>query len=224
MNEFIFFAQTLLIVFFSIAALKLGKSVLVAWVAIQAFLANIFVLKQITLFGFDVTASDAFAIGGLLGLNFLQEYYGKPEAKKASWICFFFMVFFVTISQLHLLYLPNEYDFSQSAFHTLLSLSPRLFIASISTFAIVQQIDLRCFGLLRKKFSHFHLPARMALTLIFTQFLDTCLFSFLGLYGVVPSLVSIIFLSFTIKLIVIFTFTTIIWMSRHERLSIRTLT
>ena len=40
-------------------------------------------LKQITLFGLNATASDIFAIGSLLGLNLLREIYGITEAKKA---------------------------------------------------------------------------------------------------------------------------------------------
>src|ERR1700704_2652696 len=104
MNELIFFLQTILILGFALGAFKLGKEALIAWVAIQALIANLFVLKQITLFGLDVTASDAFAIGSLLGLNFLQEYFNREEANKATWICFFFMIFFVLVSQIHLFY------------------------------------------------------------------------------------------------------------------------
>ena len=61
---------------------------------VQALIANLFVLKQIHLFGMEVTASDGYAIGSLLGLNVLQEFYGKKEAKQATCICFFFMTFF----------------------------------------------------------------------------------------------------------------------------------
>lgn len=207
MNELLFFTQTLLIVGFALGALKLGKEALTAWVAIQALIANLFVLKQITLFGFEVTASDVFAIGSLLGLNFLQEYFSKEDAAKATWICFFFMLFFTLVSQLHLFYAPSPNDTTQPAFSAILSLSPRLLIASMSVFFVVQQIDIRFFAFLKKRMGKTSFAVRAGIALVVSQFLDTFLFSFAGLYGIVASLTDIILLSFLIKLIVIFCFT-----------------
>jgi uncharacterized integral membrane protein (TIGR00697 family) len=207
MNELIFFIQTLLIIGFALGAFKLGKETLIAWVTIQALIANLFVLKQITLFGLDVTASDAFVIGSLLGLNFLQEYFSREEANKATKICFFFMLFFALVSQLHLLYQPSSYDSTQPAFLTLLTLSPRLMLASLSVFFIVQQVDIRFFAFLKKILPQASFAFRTAIALVFSQFLDTVLFSFAGLYGVVASLFDIIIMSFLIKLVVIFCFT-----------------
>lgn len=210
MNEIIFLTQTLLIVGFALWAFKLGKEALMAWVAIQALIANLFVLKQITLLGLDVTASDAFAIGSLLGLNFLQEYFSKKDATKATWICFFFMAFFALVSQLHLFYQPSSYDTTQSAFVVILSPSPRILIASMTVFFIVQQIDIRFFALLKKLLPQASFALRTAMTLIFSQFLDTVLFSFAGLYGIVASVINIILISFMVKLVVIFFFTSFV--------------
>lgn len=203
MNELIFLLQIILLVGFTLGALKLGKEALTSWVCIQALIANLFVLKQITLFGLHVTASDAFVIGSLLGLNLLQEYFSREYAQKATWICFFSMLFFALIAKLHLFYLPNQFDGSQEAFFTLLSPSTRLFTASLSVFFIVQQIDIRFFVFLKKKLPNLSFAARAALALTVSQFLDTLLFSFAGLYGIVASLTDIILFSFAIKMIVI---------------------
>lgn len=210
MNETLFIIQTLLIIGFALAALKLGKETLIAWVAVQALIANLFVLKQITLVGLDVTASDAFAIGSLLGLNFLQEYFSQEEAKKATWICFFFMLFFVLASQIHLLYQPSTYDTTQSAYFALLSPSPRLLLASMSVFFIVQQFDIRFFALLKTWLPRASFAWRVAIALAASQFLDTFLFSFAGLYGIVASVVDIMIISFIVKLVVIFFFTSFV--------------
>ncbi len=210
MNELLFLIQALLVVGFAFGALKLGKGALAAWVAVQALIANLFVLKQITLFGFDVTASDAFAIGSLLGLNFLQEYFGQDEARKATLICFFFMLFFALASQLHLLFEPSIHDTTQPAFIAILSQSPRLLIASMSVFFLVQQIDIRFFAYLKKKLPLASFALRSAITLILSQFLDTFLFSFAGLYGIVASVMDIIIISFAVKLAVIFCFTPLV--------------
>lgn len=210
MNEILFLLQTLLIVAFAIGAFRLGKEALTAWVAIQALIANLFVLKQITLFGLDVTASDAFAVGSLLGLSFLQEYHGRAEAQRATWICFFFMSFFVLASQLHLFYSPSIHDATQEAFTTILSPAPRLTLASMGVFFLVQQVDVRLFDYLKRKAVKLDFAYRTGIVLIFTQFLDTVLFSLAGLYGMVVSMVDIIFISFLIKLAVIFLITPVL--------------
>lgn len=207
MNEIIFFTQVLIIVVFALGARKLGKGALTAWVAIQALIANLFVLKQITLLGFDVTASDAFAIGSLLGLNFLQEHFGQEEAKQATWVCFFFMFFFALVSQVHLLYQPSDYDTTQSAFLQILSPSFRLFLASMGVFFVVQQIDVRFFAFLKHRFPQWGFALRVSIALVVSQFIDTFLFSFAGLYGIVSSIADIILVSFAVKLVVIFLMT-----------------
>ncbi|MBA3957163.1 MAG: queuosine precursor transporter [Parachlamydiaceae bacterium] len=209
-----FFIQIFLIVGFALAALRLGQAALITWVTVQALIANLFVLKQITLFGFHVTASDAFAIGSLLGLNLLQEYFQPADVRKATWVCFFFMLFFTVVSQLHLLYQPSIHDSSQNAFMTLLAPAPRLLIASISVFLFVQQFDIRFFALLKRIFPHVNFALRVALSLAVSQLLDTILFSFLGLYGLVASVFDIIVVSFAIKLIVISCFTPIVKLAK----------
>lgn len=208
MNEILFIFQALLIVSFALGALKLGKGALTAWVAIQAIVANLFVLKQITLFGFNVTASDAYIIGSLLGLNFLQEFFSKEDAQKATWICFFFMFFFAAASQLHLLYEPSFHDNTHSAFATILAPSPRLFFASMTVFFVVQQFDLRFFGFLKQRLPNASFALRTAIALVVSQLLDTVLFSFAGLYGLVASIADIILVSFAVKLAVVFGFST----------------
>lgn len=212
MNECVFLIQILMLVAFALVALKLGKEALTAWVCTQALIANLFVLKQITLFGLHVTASDAFAVGSLLGLNLLQEYHTPQDARKATTVCFFFMLFFALISQLHLLYEPSIYDESHAAFHTLLSPSPRLFIASLSVFFIVQQVDIRFFVYLKERWPRLSFATRTGIALVVSQFLDTFLFSFVGLYGMVASIGEIIFLSFLIKMIVVLSCTSVLKM------------
>ena len=214
MNEFIFFTQILVIVIFALGALRLGKGTLIAWVAIQALIANLFVLKQMTLFGFNVTSSDTFAIGSLLGLNFLQEHYSRKDAKKATWICFFFMFFFAIVSQLHLLYQPSSFDTTHPAYAQLLSPAPRLLFASMGVFFIVQQIDIRLFAFLKDSFPAVGFPIRASISLIVSQFLDTFLFSFAGLYGMVISVVDVIVISFVVKLIVIFCITPLLRLAK----------
>ncbi len=203
MNEALFFLHLLAVSSCTLFAFRKGKTILTAWICLEAVLANLFVLKQICLFGAHVTSSDAFAVGTLFGLNLLREYWGKQAAKQALSGCFFAMAFFMMMSQLHLWYVPSLYDTTQAAYEILLSPSPRLLIASLLTFFIVQQIDLRLFQILKEKLPQTAFMLRNALCSTISQALDTLLFSFLGLMGLVACLSHIIVVSFLLKLIII---------------------
>ena len=203
MNEILFFFHLLIAIGFGWGALRLGPAALTAWAALQAVLANLFVLKQIVLFGFHITCSDVYAIGSVLGLNLLREYYGKESAKRALSICFWAMLFFAAMAQLHLWYEPSPFDTTQPAYHALLSPSPRLFGASLFVYFLVQQIDLKLFGALKNSFTAIPLVLRNGISLCCTQLLDTVLFSLIGLWGLVSSLSDIIAVSFAVKILIV---------------------
>jgi queuosine precursor transporter len=203
MNEILLVLHLGIVLVFAWGALRLGREALVSWVAMQAVLANLFVIKQMQLFGLTVTCSDVYAIGSVLGLNLLQEYFGKENAKRAAWICFFIMVFFALMSGAHLLYTPSAQDQTQEAFSRILSTTPRLLIASLATFFIVQQIDVRFYSLLKNALPRLSLTLRNGASLVVSQFLDTVLFTFLGLYGLVSAIGDILIFSFLVKLSII---------------------
>lgn len=197
MNELLFFGHVFLVVGFLFAALKRGSAALTALIALQAVFANLFVVKQMLFFGLEVTCSDVYAIGGLLALNVLQEFFGKEAAKKAIGISFLASVFFAVMAQVHLLYAPSSFDQTHGAFAQIFSSTPRIVFASMGVYWLVQQFDLRFFGWLQTKFSA--LPLRLGVSLMISQTLDTILFSFFGLYGLVSSLLGIILVSLLTK-------------------------
>lgn len=203
MNELLFFLHLFLVFGFGLIALKLGKTYLTLWVAIQAVLANLFVVKQIFFLHFNITCSDVFAIGSILGLNLLQEYYDRKSARRALWGSFFAMLFFAAMAQLHLLYEPSTYDTTQGAFACILKPAPRLLAASIFVFLLTQLLDVRLFQVFKQKCPFLPFSVRSSLSTTLTQFTDTVLFSILGLWGLVSCLWDIIFVSFLVKLILI---------------------
>ncbi len=203
MNEIYFFLHTITVTFFVLGALRVGKEALIAAICLQTVLANLFVVKQMSLFGLDATCSDVFIIGSVLGLNLLQEYFGPKIAKKTVWINFLLLFFYVAMSQFHLLYSPNSYDNAHNLFKGILQFAPRITIASILVHLIVQRIDCSLYAFLKKIFNEKHLVARNIFSIFCTQFLDTVLFTFLGLYGIVGSVLSVIAISFMVKVMVI---------------------
>ncbi len=202
-NEIFFLMHILLVIGFSIGAVRLGANALAALVALEGVLANLFVVKQMELFGLTVTCSDVFAIGSILGLNLLQEHFGKEAAQKTIKVSFFSMIFFVLVSQIHLWYAPAPADRTHSAFEAILSSAPRIVLASVFVYYLVQKIDVALFGRLKNWFGGRRLGLRMGISLLFTQFIDTVLFSFLGLYGLVASMFDVIAVSFLVKCLII---------------------
>lgn len=202
-NELLFFLHVALVIGFVFGALRFGAQGLIALIALQAVLANLFVIKQMSLFGFSVTCSDVFAVGSILGLNLLQEHFGKEMAQKAVKISFLSLAFFFVMTQVHLFYQPTSADQSQAAFLSIFSSTFRIVAASIGVYWVVQKLDVVLYGWLKQFFKGRQLLVRLGLSLLVMQLLDTVLFSFFGLYGLVESLFDIIVVSYAVKCLVI---------------------
>lgn len=204
MNELIFFSHILLLIASVLVALRLGKSTLIALLSTQVLIGNLFVTKQMVCFGFHVTCSDVYTIGALFSLNLLQEYYGKQIAKRAIWTAFFLLFFFIVMSQIHLKYIASPYDTMQEVFQKVLAATPRIMIASFAVGIFCQRLDVFFYGFLKKKFPGKALIFRFGGASLISQLIDTILFSFLALYGLVHSMTHIILLSYLIKVCIIF--------------------
>jgi queuosine precursor transporter len=215
LNEILLFLHIISVVFFTLGALWLGKSALISLVCIESVLANLFVVKQMTLFGLNVTCSDVFIVGTILGLNLLQEYWDYSVAQKTVWVSFFVTIFYLIMSQFQLFYVPNFSDKTAEMFSGILKFAPRIILSSVFVSLFVQKIDCLFYAFLKKIFENKFLVARNIFSIFCTQLLDTILFSFLALYGIVESVFQIIFVSFTIKLIVILVATPFVSFSKR---------
>lgn len=201
MNEFIFLLHLLCIGITTLAMLRFELPGLVSFLCAQAILANLFVIKQITLMGLNATAADVYIVGSVLTLNLIQEFYGKLQARKAIWISFSLLVFYTIVSQIHLAYAPSISDFSHDAYKALLSFMPRITIASMVTYVMVQYFDTFFYSILKNITQGKYLTLRNMISIFVSQLLDTILFSILGLYGIIDNIAQIMIVSFTIKMI-----------------------
>ena len=217
MNELIFIIQSLAIAGVCLGALRLGKEALVATIALFGVLSNLFVVKQITLFGLHATAADAFSVGMLLGLNLLQEYFGKKIAKQAIWISFFCLLLYTGASQLHLAYTPSILDLRHIHFASIMRFAPRITMASLAVYLFVQHLDRYLYGKLQIRFGKNFLLIRNVGLIAIIQLLDTALFSLLGLYGVMENLVQITVVSYGVKLLALIIATPFISLSKKLR-------
>ena len=214
-NELLFITQTIIISMSVLIALALGQSALIAFVCVQCILANLFVVKQIVLFGFAATSSDVFTVGAVLGLNLLQEYYGRAITRLTIWINFFLLSFYAIISYIQLAYLPHSTDTMHKHFVPLLQTLPRIVIASFIVYLLSQFADYALYGFLKKIFHKRFLILRNYLSIFLTQLLDTVLFSILGLYGIIDNIGEVIIMSYTVKIVAIICATPFIGFSKY---------
>ena len=215
MNELLFVASILFISSSALVALRLGREVLIALVCVQWILANLLVTQQITLLGLNATSSDALAVGAMLCLNLIQEYFGKALARKTIFIGFGTTLFYAIITLVHVTYTPSPFDTMHSCFYMILAPMPRLLAASMITYLVVELCNYKLYALLSSQKVPLSFTLRNYIATGTSQLLDTVLFSFLGLYGRVDSLWSIILVSYTIKLAVIMLATPFISLSRY---------
>jgi queuosine precursor transporter len=204
MNVFILISHILLVGAITLFALRLGKEAMIAWISLLALASNLFILKEITIFGLNATCTDSLAVGYLLGLNLIQEFFGQKAAKKTVWIAFFVVFAFLCLSFFQLSYKPSRFDDSQNHYSFLLQPIPRILVASLASFFLIQLMDLSFFAYLRKKFDGKYFPLRAILSSFLAESIDTILFTYLALYGTYESLGQLIIISFTIKVLTIF--------------------
>lgn len=202
MNNLIFILHTVTIALITLIANQLGKQFIVSTLAIFAILANLFVLKQINLFGLQVTSSDAFIVGISLGLNLMQEKHGQKTAQTVVWISFWCLAIYTILSQFQIWYTPNLLDASHTHFDNLLSLAPRLTLASLCSYLISQTLDVKLYAFFRNNFKFNSLIQNYG-SMAISQLADTVIFSIIGLAGLNYNLIDIICFSYLIKLLAI---------------------
>jgi len=202
-NEIILLSHAIIVSLCALGALRMGKEALITFISVQGILANVFVVKQTVLFGYTVTCSDAFTIGAVLGLNLLQEYFGRDATKQAIWISFGALVFYGVMTQIHLTYAPALVDTMHGHYDAILGFMPRIVIASFMVYLITQLIDAWLYAKVKTLVNGRFLLIRNYFSMTVSQFIDTVLFSFLGLYGIVDNIWHIIFMSYAIKLVTI---------------------
>lgn len=219
MNEFLFIFHAFITAFCTLIALVIGKEALIGLITAFCIFANLFVVKQITLCGYQATASDAFAIGTVLGLNLLNEYYGKKVAFNALYAAFFACICYALFAKIHLAYVPSTFDQAHQASVVLLHASPRIIFASLTAYGVSQYLENQLYTLLKKLTGGSYFVLRNWITVPITQLIDTLIFAYLGLYSLVHSIGSIILISYLVKLIALLASTPCLWLIKRIKRS-----
>lgn len=112
------------------------------WTVLATVAANIEVLILVRAFGMEMTLGNILFASTFLVTDILSELYGKESARKAVSMGIATSISFILISQSWLLYIPSKNDFASGAIRTVFSNTPRLMLASIIVYIIVQYFDV----------------------------------------------------------------------------------
>ncbi len=204
MNEILVPCHLAVVVAATIGVKRWGKEGLGALFSLFLLISNLFVTKEISLANLIITTCDVYTVGSILCLNLIQEIYGKKESRKYLYRGILFLALFLAMSLFQNTYLsaPHSEEISL-AFKKIFSHTPRIILASFFITLVSDRIDMFIFQTAKKKFPNHLFVMRFLLSTIFSQLIDTVLFSFLALYGVVESIWNCIFVAYFVKVILI---------------------
>jgi len=214
-NELLFFIKLLVGLILVLFAFRMGKTWLLAMVPVYVVLANIFVTKQIILFGLAATGGNVVYGCTFLITDLLSEHYSKKDARRAVFLGFFASIVFLIMSQLIIAFAPSAEDFVDGSMKTLFGLVPRIVAASMAAYLISQLHDIWAFHFWRNKTKGKHLWLRNNFSTWISQLIDSCVFVLGAFWGVFPGdvLIQIIITTYLLKIIVAATDTPFIYLS-----------
>jgi len=168
-----------------------GKVGLLIFVPLSVVLANIQVLKMMTLFGVDTTMGNIAFGGVFLVSDILSEIEGKKYAKKLVTIGFITMVFTTIVMNWALAIKPAPIDQFQEHLKPIFGLAInelsviRITAASMTAFIVSQLFDVWAYQIIRKWRPSFgDIWIRNNLSTVVGQIIDNSLFTVLAFAGV----------------------------------------
>lgn len=216
-NELVFLLQAAIALGCVLAAVRLGQVWATALIGVMLVLMNVFVLKQITLFGMNVTVGNVLYASVFLATDLLAEHWGKRAAYRAVRIGFALSLFFLAMCLAVLAYRPNALDAElggHNALSVLLTPQWRIVGASMVSYLIVQHLDVWLFEWWRRKTAGKHLWLRNNGSTLISQLLDSAIFTMLAFAGMPFPIVQMILFTYFVKLIVALLDTPFIYLSK----------
>ena len=226
MNEILFLISIVFYLSGVLFAYKIfGKTGLYIWTAISAILANIEALKMVDMFGLSVTLGNALYASSFVVTDILSENHDKESANKAVNIGLFTTIIWVLATQLILKFEPNSLDFINRSLIEVFGLMPRIVIASIFTYAVVQKIDVILYHKVWEKTnkifknSNKGLWLRNNISTLTSQFLDTLTFTLIAFAGTMPfkELISLVLTTYILKAVVSILDTPVIYIAKKMK-------
>lgn len=204
-----------------------GTSGLMGFTVFATIAANIEVLILVQAFGMEMTLGNILFATTFLVTDILSEIAGKKQAQQAVWIGIAANVLFVVVSQSWLMYIPSAEDWVTPSMRSIFSNTPRLMLASLAVYAIVQVFDVWLYHKwwdLTQRLSgdrRGYLWVRNNGSTLISQLLNAILYTAFAFYGMydIPTLVSIVLSSYVIFIFTSVLDTPIVYWARliHEK-------
>ena len=223
MNELLLIISLPLIYGAVVTAYKFfGKTGLYAWTVFSTITANIEVLLLVDAFGIEQTLGNILFGSTFLVTDILSEKYGKKDAQLSVNLGIATSIGFITLSQLWLQYTPAANDWAMESFRVIFSNTPRVMLASLLVYAIVQRLDVwlyhKWWDFTRKKFgdSDRFLWLRNNGSTMLSQLMNALLYTFGAFGGLyeLPTLISICISSYAIFFITALADTPFVYLAR----------
>lgn len=207
MNEILLILSLPLIYGTVLAAYKrFGKVGLYAWTVFATITANLEVLLLVDAFGIEQTLGNVLFGSTFLVTDILSEKYGKEDAQTAVDLGVVTSIAFIVLSRLWLMYTPSINDWAMPSFQTIFTNTPRVMLASVLVFAVVQRFDVwlyhKWWEFSTKRFGDGKrfLWLRNNGSTMLSQLLNTVLYTFGAFGGLyeLPTLISICISSYAV--------------------------
>ncbi|MCA9249927.1 MAG: queuosine precursor transporter [Phycisphaerales bacterium] len=186
-NESLFFLHAVVGGVALLAAARLGRLYVVGAIVTCTILMNIAVQKQMSLFGMTVTGGNVLFGLVFLGVDILNEHYGKRVARNAVFVGFAANIFVVLMMQFVLHYAPADGDPAQEPMMFFFNATayPRIVCASMASYLLSQLLDVQIYQALHNRTGEKKLWLRTNASTWLAQAFDTTFFTFAGLWGTV---------------------------------------
>ena len=150
MNLLLLFIE--IIVYFGVLLLLnkfFKKEGVYVWIAIASIMANIQVCKSIDILGISATLGNVLFASNFLATDILNELYGKKSAKKGVVIGGVAIIISIIMTQITLLFIPNEFDFVQESMKTLFDFNLRVSLSSLFMYILANYADVLLYAKLK---------------------------------------------------------------------------
>ena len=193
MNELILIFQVFLFFGGLVAMYRwFGSRGVMAWSILATVAANIECLIQIDAFGMSMTGGNILFASTFLATDIISEMYGNKKANLMVNISIVTSILFVVVTQTWLFFAPNAVDFAFPHVQSIFTSVPRIMVASLLTYAIVQKTDIWLYHLIWKLTDNLSHDKKKFLWLrntgatLISQFFNAILFNFGAFYLMTP--------------------------------------
>lgn len=183
-------------------AKRFGIEYIIAIMASLVVIANIIATKIVVFGPFVVSAAVIVYATTFLLTDIVSERWGKEYARKAVWAGFYANIVMVIAILIAVNWKPAPFaiEFSKQ-FETVLTLVPRVVLASMVAYLISQHHDIFAFHFIRDKTKGKFLWLRNNVSTMVSQAIDTVIFitiAFYGIMDVIPLMIG----QYVIKLVI----------------------